>query len=152
MPETLFTKAIDEAGQGFPAVQSLAVRCKTSITATAIRFAKYTDDPVAVIVTCEGRVEYCFMSERLKDLKGVQWLKRGDLIAPRSATAAFNKNAANVSEAKQDEGCSWLDEWFDGTPQIEMNEDVVGLGNYGKTLTVLFTEEIIDDEEDEYDD
>jgi hypothetical protein len=32
-----------------------------------------------------------------------------------------------------------------------MNEDVVGLGNYGKTLTVLFTEEIIDDEEDEYD-
>ena len=33
-----------------------------------------------------------------------------------------------------------------------MNEDVVGLGSYGKTLTVLFTDDVLDDEEDEYDD
>ena len=32
-----------------------------------------------------------------------------------------------------------------------MNEDVVGLGSYGKTLTVLFTE-TIEDLEDDYDD
>ena len=152
MPETLFTKAIDKAGQGFPAIKSLAGLCKTSITATAIRFAKYTDDPVAVIVSCKDRVEYCFLSERLKGMKGLQWLKKGDLIAPGSTTAAFNKNPANVSEANQDEGCSWFDEWFDGAPHIEMNEDVIGLGSYGKTLTVLFTDEEIEDEEDEYDD
>lgn len=152
MPETLFTKAIDKAGQGFPAVQSLAALCKTSTTATAIRFAKYTDDCVAVIVSSNDRVEYCFMSKSLKNLKGLQWLKKGDLIAPRSATAAFNKKPSNVSDAKQDEGCSSLDDWFDDAPEIEMNEDVVGLGSYGKTLTVLFTDEDIKDEEDEYDD
>lgn len=151
MPEKLFTKAIDKAGQGFPAVQSLAALCKTSITATAIRFAKYTDDPVAVIVSSKDRVEYCFLSERLKDVKGLRWLKKGDLIAPRSMTAEFNKYPANVSEGKQKEGCCWLDDWFDGAPQIEMNEDVVGLGSYGKTLTVLFTDEDLGDEDD-YDD
>jgi Zn-dependent peptidase ImmA (M78 family) len=151
MPETLFTKAIDKAGQGFPAIQSLAALCKTSITATAIRFTKYTDDPVAVIVSSGTRVEYCFLSEGLKDVKGLEWLKKGDLIAPRSTTAGFNKNPANVGEAKQDDGCCWLDDWFDGAPQIEMNEDVVGLGSYGKTLTVLFTEETIEDEEDDDD-
>jgi Zn-dependent peptidase ImmA (M78 family) len=152
MPEKLFTKEIDTAGQGFSAIQALAGLCKTSITATAIRFSKYTDDAVAVIVSNKDRVEFCFLSERLKDVRGLQWLKKGDLIAPRSTTAAFNKNPANVSEANEDEGCCWLDDWFDGAPQIEMNEDVVGLGSYGKTLTVLFTEEDIEDEEDEDDD
>ncbi|WP_161967551.1 ImmA/IrrE family metallo-endopeptidase [Fimbriiglobus ruber] len=152
MPGKLFSKAVDSAGQGFGAIQSLALLCKTSITATAIRLAKYTDDPVAVIVTSGSRVEYCFLSEKLKDVSGLQWLKKGDVIAPKSATAKFNLNSANINEAKQDEGSSWLDEWFDGAPQIEMNEDVIGLGSYGKTLTVLFTDEAIDDEEDEYDD
>ncbi len=151
MPEALFTKAVDKAGQGFAAIQSLAALCRTSITATAIRFANYTDDALAVIVSSGNRVEYCFLSQRLKDLKGLQWLRKGDLIAPRSTTAEFNKHPANVSDAKQAEGCCCLDDWFDGAPQIEMNEDVVGLGNYGKTLTVLFTDEDLEDEDD-YDD
>ena len=152
MPEKLFIEAIDNAGLGFPAIQSLAELCKTSITATAIRFAKFSGDSVAIIVSSGTRVEYCFLSERLKDVKGLRWLKKGDLIAPRSTTAAFNKNPSNVSEARQDEGCCSLDDWFDGAPEVEMNEDVVGLGSYGKTLTVLFTDETIDEEEDEYDD
>jgi len=29
---------------------------------------------------------------------------------------------------------------LDGAPRIEIKEDVVGLGHYGKTLTVLFTD------------
>jgi hypothetical protein len=149
MPEKLFSDAIDDAGQGFPAVKSLASLCNTSITSTAIRFMNFTDDPMAVIVSSKDRVEYCFLSERLKDLRGLEWLKKGDLIAPRSATAKFNKDSANISEARQSDGCCWLDEWFDGAPQIEMNEDVVGLGNYGKTLTVLFTDEDLDGEYEE---
>ena len=151
MPEKLFTKAIDKAGQGFDAIQSLAALCKTSITATAIRFARYTDDPVAVIVSNRDRVEYCFLSERLKEVNGLEWLKKGDPIARASTTAGFNANPVNVSEARQDDGCCSLDDWFDGAPQIDMNEDVVGLGSYGKTLTVLFTE-TIEDLEDDYDD
>jgi hypothetical protein len=42
-----------------------------------------------------------------------------------------------------------LDDWFDDAPEIEMKEDVVGLGSYGRTLTVLFTSEAIDVEEDD---
>ena len=82
MPEKLFAAAVDEAGQGFGAVEALASRCKTSITATAIRLATYTDEAVAVIVSSKDRVEYCFLSERLKDLKGLQWLKKGTCSPP----------------------------------------------------------------------
>ncbi len=38
--------------------------------------------------------------------------------------------------------------WFDGAPDIEMNEDVVGLGAYGRTLTVLHTDQATGDDDD----
>jgi Zn-dependent peptidase ImmA (M78 family) len=152
MPESLFKKAIDRAGQGFLAIQSLADLCKTSITSTAIRYAKYADDALAVIVSSGDRVEYCFLSERLRDAKKFRWLKPGDLIAPRSTTASFNKKAANIEVGKQEEGSCLLDDWFDDAPQVEMNEDVVGLGSYGKTLTVLFTDQDLEEDDDDTDD
>jgi hypothetical protein len=151
MPKTHFKKAIESAGQGFAAVQYLAELCKTSITATAIRYATYTDDALAIIVSSGDRVEYCFLSERLKDVKGLRWLKRGDLISPRSTTAGFNKNAANIDDGNQREGSCNLDDWFDDAPQVEMNEDVVGLGSYGKTLTVLFTNQDLEEDDDDAD-
>jgi hypothetical protein len=46
---------------------------------------------------------------------------------------------------------SLLSDWFDGPHDIEMNEDVVGLGRYGRTLTVLFTSEVLPDEDDRFD-
>jgi hypothetical protein len=41
---------------------------------------------------------------------------------------------------------------FDGAPDVEMNEHVVGLGRYDRTLTVLFTDEVLDEEDEENDD
>ena len=43
--------------------------------------------------------------------------------------------------------CS-LKYWFEDAPDIEFQEDVVGLGHYGKTLTVLFTEEALNDDDE----
>ncbi len=48
-------------------------------------------------------------------------------------------------------GAALLSAWFDDGPDIEVNEDVVGLGRYDKTLTVLFADELVDQEEDDQD-
>ena len=45
-----------------------------------------------------------------------------------------------------------LDDWLDGAPRMEMKEDVVGLGHYGKTLTVLFTDEAVEPDDPEEED
>jgi len=126
-------------------------KCKTSITATAIRFAQLAEDPVVVIMSSGNKVEWCFISDALTCCKGVRRLDKGSLILPDSATAEFNQNQSNVLQGKQEEAWTRLDYWFDEAPQVEMKEDVVGLGHYGKTLTVLFTSEAIDSvsEEDE---
>ncbi len=152
MPSHLFLSAFRRAGNGFPAIESLASTCVTSITATAIRYAKFTDDPVAVIVSSGPRVDYCFLSHTLRDLPSIEWLTKGAGLPPNSRTASFNRSNENVEEGKRGEGYSWLNDWLEGAPEFEMKEDVVGLGSYGKTLTVLYTDEAIECEEDEEDD
>jgi len=151
MPDTLFSKAVDNAGTGFSAIEKLAKQCKTSITSTAIRFTQFTDEAVAVIVSSGRQIDYCFMSDRIRDLRGITWIKKGDSL-PNGTTLEFNGDESNIDEARQEEGTCYLDDWFDGAPQVEVNEDVVGLGSYGKTLTVLFTDDALEDDEEDEDD
>ena len=155
MPAALFRKATRAAGDGFPAIERLAGQCVTSITATAIRFAEFSESAVAVIVSSNDAVDFCCLSPVLQDLNGVTWMRHGDSIPGSSTTTKFNRDPQNIANGVQKEGCSMLDEWLEGAPRIEMKEDVVGLGHYGKTLTVLFTDAEIEsenpDEEDSFD-
>ncbi len=152
MPEDLFRQVMGDAGSGFAAIERLKETCNTSITATAIRYAKFTDDPVAVIVSSKGYVNWCFLSNALSEVPGVRRLAKGSPLPSGSCTAQFNRVAGNVSGGAKDAAWASLDDWFDDAPQIEMKEDVIGLGGYGKTLTVLFTEEAIEYDEGEDDD
>jgi Zn-dependent peptidase ImmA (M78 family) len=151
MPESLFKEAMAEALDGFAGIEQLASLCGTSITATAIRYTAFAEHPVAVIVSFASQIDYCFMSPQFKALAGNAWIKKGTQLAKSSATYKFNQNAANVRGAKKAGAWSSLDLWVDDARQIEMKEDVVGLGSYGKTLTVLFNEELLSDEEDDCD-
>jgi IrrE N-terminal-like domain len=152
MPVHQFREAVDSAGSGFAAIEKLAKQCKTSITATAIRYTHFTDDAVAVIVSCGARIDYCFMSDRIRDLRAITWIKKGDFLPTGTATATFNADPSNIEQARRVEGTTIFSDWFDGGPDTEINEDVVGLGAYGKTLTVLHTDEPLDDEDEDDED
>ena len=148
----LFRPATRIAGDGFPAIERLASQCVTSITATAIRFAEFSENAVAVIVSNSGSVEFCCLSPLLQELRGITWIRHGDPIPAGSTTARFNRDPQNVANGVRREGFSMLDEWLDGAPRIEMKEDVVGLGHYGKTLTVLFTDADVESEDPDQED
>ena len=47
MPRALFRKAMSTFGDGLAAIEKLAERCRTSLTATAIRYARCTREAVA---------------------------------------------------------------------------------------------------------
>src|SRR5271165_4511476 len=71
MPKLLFKATCGRSGQGLTAIERMAGLCVTSLTATAIRYAKVSDDPVAVICSKGNRVEFAFMSKPLQDLRGL---------------------------------------------------------------------------------
>lgn len=151
MPRHLFFPAIEKAGQGLVAIDALAILCKTSLHATAIRYTQCTRDPVAIIVSRGGIIDHCFMSEALKQLDGIDWIKKREGVPRNTATFAFNQISTNVEHGIRVEETSNLQHWFGGKRRIEISEDVVGLGRYGKTLTVLYDIDLPEpeDEEDE---
>ena len=81
------------------------------------------------------------------ELTGMTWLKRGDSVPDTTTTARFHEDPENIASGFKVDGTSMLDEWLEGVPRIEMKEDVIGLGHYGKTLTVLFTDEATEPED-----
>lgn len=152
MPSHLFSAAVEDAGEGFSAIAYMASLCKTSITATAIRFATLSPGPVAVVVSRGSKIEYCFLSDALRDIKELAWIRKGTSLPRQSETYAFNSNPENVAKAREAEAWTSLDLWFDDAPEIEMKEDVVGLGAYERTLTVLFADELPEPEDEDSDD
>lgn len=149
MPKLLFKEACGRSGQGLTAIENLAELCVTSMTATAIRYAKLCDDPVAVVCSAGNRVQFAFMSKSLQGQRGLTWIRKGAGLPIGTATANFNRDEDNVRGGKRIASTSTLDTWFDGGGAAELNEEVVGLGDYGKTLTVLWADSLPDPDEPE---
>lgn len=149
MPKLLFKDARAKSGEGLAAIETLADLCVTSLTATAIRFAKLCDEPVAVVCSMGDRVQFAFMSKPLQDVCGLTWIRKGSGLPAGTATANFNKDVDNVRKGKRAASTSTLDTWFDGGSNAELNEEVVGLGDYGRTLTVLWADSLPNAEEAE---
>lgn len=148
MPKSLFVPALKKAGSGLSAVEKLSKLCETSMPATAIRYAQCSNDPVAIIISTGSTVDYCFMSESLKGLKGIRWLQKGQEVPRGTPTRELNSHAEKVMSCSKIESTSNLSDWFNCEQEIEICESVIGLGNYGKTLTVLFDIELPDEDEE----
>ena len=137
MPARPFKDAMTTAGDGLGAIEILAETARTSLEATAIRFVELADEPVAVVRSTGDRIEYCTMSSPLKDFPEIDWIRRGMPLPSDTTTAAFNANRAQHEDGGRDEGTSCFQDWFNGSYRQEIVEEIIDLGSYGKTLTVL---------------
>lgn len=137
MPERPFRGAIEEREGGLECIEALAKRCETSLTATAIRYSGLTRDGVAIVLSRGGTIEWCFASDGLKQAKGLNWLRKGSPLPAGTKTAEFNARPENVRTGQRDAGEGFLNNWMDGDRRYKLVEEVVGLGSYGRTLTVL---------------
>lgn len=144
MPEHLFRPVMRRAGMGLKAVKKMAEICGTSLSATAIRYGQLAEENVAIIVSSGQKIEYGIVSPCLMETLGDCALRRGDPIPEGSATGRFNRDSDNVLRSENVESVSCLSEWWEGAPVHEMDEDVIGLGKYGRTLTILFTQKEIE--------
>jgi hypothetical protein len=137
MPEGLFKQALSKFDPGLATVEAMAKLCKTSLTATAIRCAELTNRAIAVIVSTGPTIDYCFMSDAIKSLPDLNWLRKGSPVPIATATAKFNANAANIQDARREAADVDALDWLGGKRSMILAEEIIGLGGYGKTLTVL---------------
>jgi Zn-dependent peptidase ImmA (M78 family) len=137
MPERAFRRAIENYDAGLGCIEQLGKECETSLTATAIRYSGLTRDAVAIILSAGDTIDYCFMSEGFKEAKGIKWLRKGTPVPAGTLTEVFNARPENVRIAKKDVGDGRLNDWMEGDKIYKVTEEVIGLGSYGRTLTVL---------------
>lgn len=150
MPSTLVRKLLGRNIIGLDGIIALSDKAGCSLTAAAIRTAECSEYPVAVVVSQDDKVAYTFLSDGFKKLGQLSFLRKGASL-PNCITRTFNCESDNVLSAKRVCGETTLENWFGGSGDITLDEEVIGLGNYGFTLTVLSSDTlpVAPDENDE---
>jgi Zn-dependent peptidase ImmA (M78 family) len=145
MPERLVRPLIRRIGDGLNAIQVLAGEFRTSMSAAAIRYASVTNEAVAVILSRDGVIEWTAISPALfahrwarPSLKK-EWAPRG------SGTRRLALGPDRVRNGESDGATMLLCEWFPGAPApIGVAEEAIGLGAFGRVLTVLTAVDLSD--------
>jgi hypothetical protein len=135
IPEFLFHRHRKEFPLGLEGIKGLAEVFQTSLTAMGIRYATLCTEPVAVVVSEGDRILYSVLSKPFVSELGVElrWAARLRDLPAKSVTRRLNASGKSLSEER---GMVRADWWFPQAPG-ELVEEVIGLGRYGKTLTVL---------------
>ena len=151
MPDGLFRSALRRCGEGLEAIEELAEKCMTSITATAIRYTRKASVPAAIVVSTDGKVDFAVLSKDMCEFNGLIVPRKGEQLPAGTATAAFVCSHDNVAYARREAGEVDLRTWLGGSRSLEAKEEILGLGGYGKVLTVLTTDFLADDEDEDGD-
>ena len=150
MPEPLVSPMLARSEIGLPSVRTLAESCEASFTSAAIRYSQLTPDPVAMVLSYEGTVEFSYVSPALWEYPGVAGRnpKRGDSLVRGTAAYRLARSPEKVEEVTEDSDAAGIELWFpDCEPGGELVEESVGLGRYGRILTILSTTELPDFED-----
>ena len=146
MPRALFHAEMGGAGEGLGAVEGLARACRTSLTATAIRLADLTDEALAIVVCDQDEIVFSRMSQLFRELPDLTPLRAKTPIPRRTATSSLVADPRRIIDRDRIEELTPLRAWFGSGPDIHLFEQVLGLGRYGRVLTVLTPEEPHDHE------
>jgi hypothetical protein len=135
IPEFLFHRHRKEFPLGLEGVKGLAGVFQTSLTAMGIRYATLCTEPVAVVASEDERILYSALSKRFASELGLEsrWAARSRDLPAKSVTKRLNSGGMVLSEERDVVRAS---QWFQKA-KGELMEEVIGLGRYGKTLTVL---------------
>ncbi len=135
LPYKLFKPQVDLAEIGMAAVRTLADDFDASLLSTGSRFATFSKNLCAFVVSEGGKVRYSARSAALRQAKG--WIRPGSLLpaGSYSARARGGEKSSGPEEAHADE---WLEHWDGGDGLFE---DVLHIDQWDQTLTLLWFEE-----------
>lgn len=152
MPWKLIGPLVNGGKNGFTAIKELSDQCESSLVASAIRFTEITKGCAAVVISHRGIVEFMVASEAFRQIPGIEWHKRGDRLPSKTPSTALSDDQDWIRTCGVRQEGARLSDWFSAAPNLEVEEDVVGLGSYGRLMTVLITDWSEDEQEDETDD
>jgi len=152
MPQSL-VRPLVRGAPSLRQVRSVATKCDVSLSAAAITVARLTGEPLAIIVSREGVVEWPSLSPTLSEYPWARLRLKGAWAPRGSGAHRLGQDRAAVQENAVIEEEGRLCGWFPDAPaDADVVEESIGLGHYGRVLTVLRPVDLPDpDEEQERD-
>jgi hypothetical protein len=83
-----------------------------------------------------------FLSEAMKTLPKLDWLRKGSPLPSGTATASLASARERVLAGERVADYVDVRDWLGGAKRAPVTEASVGLGQYGKVLTVLVSTSI----------
>ena len=132
LPYKLFKPRVDAADIGFAAISQLADEFDASFMSTGSRFATFSRELCAFVLSEGGKVRYSSRSASLRDAKA--WIRSGRDL-PSDSYSARVRAGFPPSGPEEADPEQWFEDWDrDGS----LYEDVRQLGQWDQTLTLLW--------------
>ncbi len=152
MPARFVKPLVGSLKTGVTGVQTIAGTFDVSLSAAAIRFARVAVLPTVVLISKDGIVELAATSPALWSHRWAKRSWKGDWAPRGSGTRRLATTPQRVADGETDGSSLLLCEWLDGAPgEIEVEEEAIGLGTYGRVLTVISAPDLKDVDEYEED-
>jgi hypothetical protein len=132
LPYKLFKPRVDASDLGFAAIRDLAEEFDASLMATGSRFATFSSDPCAFLLSEGGKVRYCARSASLREARA--WIAPGSPLPAGSLSAQVRAGGGQSGPDDADPD-DWFTNWDrDGS----LREDVRHFPKWDQTLTFLW--------------
>lgn len=143
MPRFMFEPRCVKRPPSFGLIESLAGTFRTSLSATARHYIKYTKERCAVVFSADGRIRSCVKSDDFG-----YWIV-GDLDKYSLAFDYFQGKSL-PSRAESVDASTWLEGRFVNDAMIK--EESRALPRYGVVISLLWIDRPIDIDQDDWDD
>lgn len=132
LPYRLFKPRVDAADMGLSAIDELSEEFDASTISTGSRFATFSRDLCAFVLSEGGKVRYCARSTTLRDAGA--WVRLGTVL-PTSSLAARARAGGRAFGPEEVDPDVWFEDWDrDGTLYEESRQ----LNQWDQTLTLLW--------------
>lgn len=133
MPDFMLTEQLRFLSPTIDTVTKLAARFQTSLTATAVRLCEYTNLPIFVAFSADGKLRWYRRSAKAKDYF---FLRLGSGLDGDSLARYCTASPDEDSDPVEVESTAWFPEDY-RRDRFKVFEESVELGEYGVTLSII---------------
>lgn len=149
MPQRWARPLVDVLPVGMNAIREVANQFGASLSAAAVRYAALSAAPVVVVLTKGEAIEWVAASNEVAQADFFRFNAVRTVVLPRgSATRRLAEHPDAVDRCSEASSRGPLCEWFPRAPSsVSVEVDAVGLGSYGRVLTLLMCSDMPDPDE-----
>jgi len=147
IPARFVEKPFVENEPSFEIIAEWSAKLETSLTATAFRFVRYTPEPIAVVYSVRGIIQYFQPSLEFTELGGFPDVKKP--VGTNTDARALFKGLETKNQWREVRASEWFREnkaAFDETDKIK--EWSIGMPSYEAVLSLLWIDEPLGEDSD----